>query len=76
MLPAQRQLRIALAKLAYLRTFRRIFRRSRSMAPSTTLLKKDSSSRSRPVGEEGLLELRIVEGGRRLESKSSLSMTG
>ena len=74
MLPAHKQLRIALAKLAYLSTWRLIFRRSRSMTPSTILLKKDSSSRRRwPEGPEEWSESWEVE-GRRWESKSSLWM--
>lgn len=76
MLPAHKQLRIALAKLAYLSTWRLIFLRSRSMTPSTILLKKDSSSRRRrPAGREDWRESWEV-GGRRWESKSSLSMCG
>ena len=52
-LPAHKQLSIALAKLAYLITWRLIFRRSRSIIPSTISLKKDSSSRRRwPEGPE------------------------
>lgn len=43
------------------------------MTPSTTLLKKDSSSRRRPVGEEGVESL-VVDGGWRWELKSSLSI--
>lgn len=43
------------------------------MTPSTTLLKKDSSSRRRPVGEEGVESL-VVDGAWRWELKSSLSM--
>ena len=46
------QLKIALPKLANLRTCLLIFRRSLSIMPSTTLLSKLSSSRSKPCGLE------------------------
>lgn len=74
MLPAQRQLSMADAKLAYFSTRLCIFERSRSITPSTMLEKKDSSSRRSPAGEEGSVESWAVEGSWRFVLKSSLSM--